>query len=64
MVEQILCLFYLTGKNLTDADVCLFATVIWFDTVYHTFKDKKRIMDYSNIGICERLQTMRHVSNY
>ncbi|CAL1541364.1 unnamed protein product [Lymnaea stagnalis] len=42
---------YLTGPNLTEADVRLFTTLIRFDTVYHThFKtNKKRIVDYSNL---------------
>ncbi|BFZ25074.1 hypothetical protein BsWGS_28113 [Bradybaena similaris] len=51
-VEQILSSKrYLTGKNVTEADVRLFTTLIRFDTVYHThFKtNKKRIVDYPNI---------------
>ncbi|XP_059153998.1 glutathionyl-hydroquinone reductase YqjG-like [Physella acuta] len=42
---------YLTGPDLTEADIRLFTTLIRFDTVYHThFKtNKKRIVDYPNL---------------
>lgn len=42
---------YLTGKNLTDADVLLFTTLIWFDTVCRTHLKtcKKQIADNQNI---------------
>ncbi len=42
---------WLAGEQLTEADVCLFTTLIRFDLVYHThFKcNKKRIIDYPNL---------------
>ncbi|MEP6389951.1 MAG: glutathione S-transferase C-terminal domain-containing protein [Halioglobus sp.] len=42
---------YLTGSNLTEADVRLFTTLVRFDAVYAThFKcNLKRIVDYPNI---------------
>ncbi|XP_077990859.1 glutathionyl-hydroquinone reductase YqjG-like [Glandiceps talaboti] len=42
---------YLTGDEITEADVRLFTTLIRFDTVYvgHFKCNKKRIMDYPNI---------------
>ncbi|XP_021369355.1 uncharacterized protein LOC110460647 [Mizuhopecten yessoensis] len=42
---------YLTGSNLTEADVRLFTTLIRFDMVYvgHFKCNKKRIVDYPNL---------------
>jgi putative glutathione S-transferase len=42
---------YLTGDQLTEADVRLFTTLVRFDKVYHGhFKcNKKRVVDYPNI---------------
>ena len=42
---------YLCGARLTEADVCLFTTLIRFDHVYHThFKcNVRRIRDYPNL---------------
>lgn len=42
---------YLCGDRLTEADICLFTTLLRFDSVYHGhFKcNLKRIMDYSNL---------------
>ncbi|MEM9194636.1 MAG: glutathione S-transferase family protein, partial [Myxococcota bacterium] len=42
---------YLCGDRLTEADICLFTTLIRFDKVYHThFKcNVKRIVDYPNL---------------
>lgn len=42
---------YLVGERLTEADVCLFTTLIRFDPVYYIhFKcSKRRIMDYPNL---------------
>lgn len=39
---------FLTGERLTEADICLFTTLLRFDPVYHThFKcNVKRIVDY------------------
>jgi putative glutathione S-transferase len=50
--EQVLGLQrYLCGNRLTEADICLFTTLIRFDSVYHGhFKcNLKRIMDYPNL---------------
>lgn len=42
---------FLCGEVLTEADICLFTTLIRFDSVYHThFKcNVKRIVDYPNL---------------
>lgn len=42
---------YLCGNQLTEADICLFTTLIRFDSVYHGhFKcNLKRIADYPNL---------------
>jgi len=42
---------YLCGDRLTEADLCLFTTLIRFDLVYHThFKcNVRRIVDYPNL---------------
>ena len=42
---------YLAGNVLTEADVCMFPSLIRFDHVYHThFKcNRKRIIDYPNL---------------
>ena len=42
---------YLVGERLTEADVCLFTTLIRFDAVYHIhFKcSRQRIRDYPNL---------------
>lgn len=42
---------YMCGDALTEADVCLFTTLIRFDAVYHThFKcNLRRIQDYPNL---------------
>lgn len=42
---------WLTGAQLTEADIFLFTTLIRFDLVYHThFKcNRKRIVDYPNL---------------
>lgn len=42
---------YLVGERLTEADVCLFTTLIRFDPVYHVhFKcSRRRIVDYPNL---------------
>lgn len=42
---------YLTGSQLTEADVRLFVTLARFDSVYHThFKcNRRRIIDYPNL---------------
>lgn len=42
---------YLAGNVLTEADVCMFPSLIRFDHVYHThFKcNRKRIVDYPNL---------------
>lgn len=42
---------YLCGNQLTEADVCLFATLLRFDSVYHGhFKcNLRRIADYPNL---------------
>lgn len=42
---------YLCGNQLTEADICMFTTLIRFDSVYHGhFKcNLKRIMDYPNL---------------
>ncbi len=42
---------YLVGNRLTEADICLFTTLIRFDPVYHIhFKcSRRRIADYPNL---------------
>lgn len=42
---------YLAGDRLTEADICLFTTLIRFDEVYHThFKcNVRRIVDYEHL---------------
>jgi putative glutathione S-transferase len=42
---------YLCGNQLTEADICMFTTLLRFDSVYHGhFKcNLKRIMDYPNL---------------
>jgi putative glutathione S-transferase len=42
---------YLAGERLTEADVCMFTTLIRFDHVYHThFKCNRRLIaDYPNL---------------
>lgn len=42
---------YLAGDQLTEADVCMFPTLVRFDHVYHThFKcNRRRIVDYPNL---------------
>lgn len=42
---------YLCGDRLTEADICMFTTLLRFDSVYHGhFKcNLKRIADYSNL---------------
>lgn len=42
---------YLCGNQITEADICMFTTLIRFDSVYHGhFKcNLKRIMDYPNL---------------
>ncbi len=42
---------YLTGDRLTEADICLFTTLVRFDVVYHThFKcNVRRIVDFENL---------------
>jgi putative glutathione S-transferase len=42
---------WLAGDRMTEADICLFTTLIRFDLVYHThFKcNRKRIIDYPNL---------------
>lgn len=42
---------WLAGGRMTEADLCMFTTLIRFDLVYHThFKcDRKRIIDYPNL---------------
>jgi glutathionyl-hydroquinone reductase len=42
---------WLAGERLTEADICLFTTLIRFDLVYHThFKcNRRRIVDYPNL---------------
>ena len=42
---------WLAGERMTEADICLFTTLIRFDLVYHThFKcNRKRIVDYPNL---------------
>jgi putative glutathione S-transferase len=43
---------YLCGDRITEADWCLFTTLVRFDAVYHThFKcNLRRIADYPNLG--------------
>jgi putative glutathione S-transferase len=43
---------YLCGATLTEADVCLFTTLVRFDAVYHGhFKcNLRRVADYPNLG--------------
>lgn len=43
---------FLTGDNITEADVCLFPTLLRFDPIYYDlFKlNKKRISDYPNLS--------------
>lgn len=43
---------YLTGENLTEADIRLFTTIVRFDPVYHGhFKcNQRRIADYPNLS--------------
>ena len=43
---------YLTGSQLTEADVRLFMTLIRFDEIYVVYfkTNKKRISDYPNIS--------------
>ncbi|KIG16568.1 Glutathione S-transferase, omega [Enhygromyxa salina] len=42
---------WLAGPQITEADICMFTTLIRFDLVYHThFKcNRKRIIDYPNL---------------
>lgn len=42
---------YLAGNTLTEADVCMFTTLVRFDHVYHThfMCNKNRIKDYPNL---------------
>ncbi|MFD1587831.1 glutathione S-transferase family protein [Halorientalis brevis] len=42
---------YLAGDRLTEADVCLFTTLVRFDQVYHThfMCNKKQIQQYDNL---------------
>ncbi|MFB6262057.1 MAG: glutathione S-transferase family protein, partial [Bradymonadaceae bacterium] len=42
---------YLCGDRMTEADICMFTTLIRFDPVYHThFKcNVRRIVDYENL---------------
>lgn len=49
---------YLLGERLTEADVCLFTTLVRFDPVYHVhFKcSRRRIVDYPNLwNYCKEL---------
>lgn len=43
---------YLCGDQLTEADICMFTTLVRFDAVYHThFKcNIRRIFDYPNLA--------------
>ncbi|GAV02067.1 hypothetical protein RvY_12679 [Ramazzottius varieornatus] len=67
---------YLTGNDITEADIRLFTTLVRFDSVYHThFKcNRRRIIDYKNIwgylrdiyqtaGIGETVN-MEHIVNH
>lgn len=42
---------YLAGEKLTEADICLFTTLIRFDQVYHThfMCNKRQIADYEHL---------------
>jgi putative glutathione S-transferase len=42
---------YLAGDRLTEADICLFTTLVRFDQVYHThfMCNKKQIQQYDNL---------------
>ena len=42
---------YLCGSQLTEADVCLFVTLLRFDLVYHGLAkcNLRRIVDYPNL---------------
>src|SRR6056297_3025151 len=42
---------YLAGDRLTEADVCMFTTLVRFDQVYHThfMCNKRQIQDYDNL---------------
>ena len=42
---------YLAGDRLTEADICLFTTLVRFDQVYHThfMCNAKQIQDYENL---------------
>jgi glutathionyl-hydroquinone reductase len=42
---------YLAGDRLTEADICLFTTLVRFDSVYHThfMCNVNRIVDYPNL---------------
>ena len=56
---------YLAGDVLTEADLCLFTTLIRFDAVYHThFKcTVRRIVDYPNLwGYVRELYSLPGVS--
>ncbi len=43
---------YLAGDRLTEADICMFTTLIRFDQVYHThfMCNKQHIHEYDNLG--------------
>lgn len=56
---------FLVGENITEADICLFTTLIRFDPVYLThFKcSRKKISEYKNLGpYLERLMKIPGVS--
>lgn len=42
---------WLAGERLTEADICMFTTLVRFDLVYHThFKcNRRRVIDYPNL---------------
>jgi putative glutathione S-transferase len=43
---------YLAGDRLTEADICMFTTLVRFDQVYHThfMCNKQQIHEYENLG--------------
>lgn len=56
---------YLCGDRLTEADICMFTTLVRFDAVYHThFKcNIRRVVDYPNLwGFVRDVYQTPHVA--
>lgn len=57
---------YVAGDRLTEADICLFTTLVRFDSVYHThFKcNRRQIRDYNHLhGFCKEIYQLPGVAD-